>query len=1503
MRSSKRVLILTIVMLFFFTAVIPIFTSAERETLNTRNDGNANVTRSANWKAIGEISKTIEIPAGETYYVYFDEITGTLKEKSINYDFDSLPQAAKDAIGMVPKWLKANLTRKLIELDNAHATTYGNLIKSVNEPLQVDEVAFAIAHTGKTTLQNNRVFPDMFKTNAKFIYENDQYLDYVNITEINDPELGAYTTLIYTNKTGHQLQLPMEVYYWYVVHPKISDELPSFVNPDGVQGTAQEFQQPPTGVFWREFLFHHNDSGYPLLKDRLAGVGDVWRAARAVSGWVVGSMAFTSDNERAIEPVRIYRKHIGRCGEHQDIACAAARAALIPNVPTSNMAEDHVWNEFWDGRWVHWDANSANNMDRCFSHDKDYSGGKDLSTVWSWDGDGRTWSVTNKYTPTCNYTAFVQDADGNPVDSAGIWVLTENYYDPQSLTWTTWGTTNASGYASFELGNVRNYWSSAETEALGEDPPDQGGGERVVQVISGAQIGGSYTRSFTLPNAFDLPSMVSRPPDPSPAGRFRMDIDYNVTNAIYSGENLFTRDVYYVSDPSGSEIDFFMCNGTNFAKYGADDTFDAYEISDDGSFDEISYLLPKDENWYAILSNEDSLGTLKVVNVTATLFRRPDLNVLSPSDESTLGLNEIITIQGAATSPFITTNVEIKIDDDDWVAATDTSDGSEDPWTTWEYSWDTEGAGLGQHRIGVRSTDSSGQITAWLNVTLVDVTSPELSITSPGNNSQFKVGTKIFIEGSASDNVHLSSVEIMVEDNPTVDITSNYNGETWEYTWDTAFTFPGTYDITINVEDGSENQAMDMISILLVESTDPMVEISSPWNNSVYAVGEEILILGTAVDSSGVIVVEAILDGNKEEIINLSRYYSNNQWHMKLDTEELELEEGSHNISIQARDAVSNIGTTGITFHLDATAPVGLIKQPENNSIFSSTEKISLWGEGSDNFKISLIEIVFDDIDNVQNPPINITSQFDEENDYWEFDYYPAEGIQDRLPLSSGLHSIYLRLVDSVGFDFMSEPITVIIDAESPSVSFHEFNIPLSYEEYLSKGSVEDELIDAFGTYGGITLGSEAELSKYKNSWQLEDDDKEYRLVLTEYGLHVYDDDPAPVLLGETVWINGSAGDDVGISKIEISIDGEAPIDITSSFQNGIWSYRLNSAGHDPGYGNITVQVIDVKDRITMERKTVEFISTSTDTDGDGMPDWWEMKFGLERTSSDGSRNPDGDKANNLKEYLGHDGKPGNDDWTDPTDKTSSPGIGVEGAGTGSDDVGGSVTLIMIIIILGIVLVVGVVIIALVLVLKKRGKKRFENKAYAMWSDPKLNAHETKERFKMDPEEKTTSVSDDEPKPEIKTEDLDDGGEMKIEALPDLALLPEISDIEAGETSKPDGGHFGGRMARMPARDRGPTKNALSSVEVLPAHLKSGSTSGKPPVCSRCGTSSKYYSDHDCYWCESCLDYVSGSDEGESDKSVVVKSTGSSDLKPAESKGSKSGAVVRRRVVRKKIVR
>ncbi|MCG2826286.1 MAG: hypothetical protein L6265_06825, partial [Thermoplasmatales archaeon] len=360
----------------------------------------------------------------------------------------------------------------------SYVERYTDLILDV-ENEYVDEIAFCIAHTSVDVLTDDDVYLDVFKKNAELIYEINESIQYANLVEEGNISTGDYwTTIRYNYSENGDLKnttLPPDIYYWFVVHPKITDEIPTFINPE--TGRPDE-----SGVFWREYLFYHADENYPsdpdtdtnndgipdyyypkdekppLLKDKISNITVMYdnvpytapagydnyghnnerpwnytHAVEVVSNWVEKTLPLneqeSDDGERPIQPVRIAHHHNGNCGELQDLTVAAARTCMIPAAGVSLIGEDHVWSEFYclnesgDYHWHQWDnywsdgGSVIDNFDNYWVN-WGHRGGSGISKWW---GDDHITDVTGYYVPTAPVTkVVVNDADGNPVDGAKV---------------------------------------------------------------------------------------------------------------------------------------------------------------------------------------------------------------------------------------------------------------------------------------------------------------------------------------------------------------------------------------------------------------------------------------------------------------------------------------------------------------------------------------------------------------------------------------------------------------------------------------------------------------------------------------------------------------------------------------------------------------------------------------------------------------------------------------------------------------------------------------------------------------------------------------------------------------------------------------------------------------------------------------------------------------------------------------------------------------------------
>ena len=336
--------------------------------------------------------------------VFFTVVTGD----------HALTDAAREAITLAPDWLQSDMRVNLLTLDADRQDELATLMTHAADPRWLDELAFCLAHVSPTHLNRADFLPVLLLENVAAMYAIDERLDYAEIIEVGDASEGGdyYSTIRYAiSEDGVVTSAIMDrdYYYWTIVHPVIEDEAPLYIRPETGSPAA-----PPTGRFWRDYLFYEADAGYAPLSDYVEGHTVLWErrlgwednaiyngALGGMMAWVQDATSWGSETERPIQPVRIYAKHLGRCGENQDLTAAAGRSALIPVRNVSAWGNDHVWNEFWDEEWIQVEPENASigmfgeYYNEGLAQDNNCDGEVDEYT-WAWDpemdadGDGYT---------------------------------------------------------------------------------------------------------------------------------------------------------------------------------------------------------------------------------------------------------------------------------------------------------------------------------------------------------------------------------------------------------------------------------------------------------------------------------------------------------------------------------------------------------------------------------------------------------------------------------------------------------------------------------------------------------------------------------------------------------------------------------------------------------------------------------------------------------------------------------------------------------------------------------------------------------------------------------------------------------------------------------------------------------------------------------------------------------------------------------------------------------
>ena len=358
---------------------------------------------------------------------------------------------------------------------------YSDIINNAPQEM-VDEVAFSIANANAASLLNPLTFPEVYLNNTDSLYFNSQFTSYAQIMDYDLGTPGQWSTVRYLmNDSGSLVwyEYPRDVYYWWLVSLKGTDELATFINPTIVARASEGARsQSNGGLFWRWAAFNAASPswpsdpagrGYPkeepppVLRAKISNATVLWnnqtystggiydstgwfirdaggnisrpwnmtnQAVEIVDHWVASTVPLNAqadnDGNRPIEPVRIQWEHNGNCGEISDMIWAALRSALIPARGICGYGGDHCWGEFYERGWHqiddYWDASTsiiANNDNYHYGWNRDWSG---LMTM---RGDGLDVDVVPNYHKAwsaSNDAGYLPDSQGL-IDRANITVL------------------------------------------------------------------------------------------------------------------------------------------------------------------------------------------------------------------------------------------------------------------------------------------------------------------------------------------------------------------------------------------------------------------------------------------------------------------------------------------------------------------------------------------------------------------------------------------------------------------------------------------------------------------------------------------------------------------------------------------------------------------------------------------------------------------------------------------------------------------------------------------------------------------------------------------------------------------------------------------------------------------------------------------------------------------------------------------------------------------------
>ncbi|HID74019.1 MAG TPA: hypothetical protein EYP43_03090, partial [Thermoplasmata archaeon] len=347
-------------------------------------------------------------------------------------------------------------------------------------------------------------------------------------------------------------------------------------------------------------------------------------------------------------------------------------------------------------------------------------------------------------------------------------------------------------------------------------------------------------------------------------------------------------------------------------------------------------------------------------------------------------------------------NVSWSLDNGSWEEMT-LQEGSEGD-GVWDAIFNSTTVADGDHRITVRSTNSTGYIREAVVDFVVDNTPPLVDITSPDEGT---IGGEVWINATADDATSgIEGLDLRIDD-------GNWTGTDGSTLWNSTGVSDGDHVIEVRARDRAGNRATDTVNVT-VDNTPPDISVSSPSE------GEEVKgrvnITVRITDATGVDRVEYRIDDGTWYGLNLtSGDDRDGVW--KTSWNSTEVAEGDHDITVRAIDDLGNRGNELVSVYVNNLddPPTIEIVEPEDGSLVRQV--VSLTVTATDDESVEAVRYRVDDGD-----WIDLTRN----DEYWT-------GQWDCRGVADGDHTLHFIAIDASDQNATTE-VNLTVDNTAPEI-------------------------------------------------------------------------------------------------------------------------------------------------------------------------------------------------------------------------------------------------------------------------------------------------------------------------------------------------------------------------------------------------------------------------------------------------------------------------------------